>query len=79
MLQLSIIGLIVLSMIMVRFASRAAGIMNFTAAALILFIKVIPGHADGFDWIFIIILFLSGGVFYLSANMDRLPSGYENS
>jgi len=64
---------------MVRVASRVAGIMNFTAAILILLFKVIPGYADGFDWIFIIILFLSGGVFYLSANMDRLPPRYENS
>ena len=78
MLQLSVIGLIILSMVIVRSDYKVAGIIDFIAALLILLFKVVPGRADGFDWIFIIILFLCGGVFYLTPKIDGLTSGYEN-
>jgi len=62
---LLIIVLLIVSMAISKSAPRAAGILDLSVGALILFFLVIPGRADVLDWIFMFLFFAGGAVLTL--------------
>lgn len=64
MLTLLIIGLLAASLVASRGHPKTTAIIDFAVAMLLLIFRVIPGVADGFDWILMIVFFLSSLTFY---------------
>ncbi len=64
MLTLLIIGLLAASLVASKDHPKATSVIDFVVAMLFLIFKVIPGVADGLDWILMIVFFLSSMAFY---------------
>lgn len=59
-MTLVIIAALLISLALSRKKPKIAAVLNLAAAALLLVSRVIPGKADAFDWIFMVILLAAG-------------------
>jgi hypothetical protein len=69
-----IIGFLAVSLAIVKYSPKIAGIFDFSAALVIFFSKVVPGKDDAIDWVFMLLLFMVGTLFCLSGDSPAVET-----
>jgi hypothetical protein len=69
-ITLLIIVMLVVSIAISKSRPRIAGVIDLAVACLILFGRVLPGTADILDWIFMVLFFVGGAVFWLNRKVS---------
>ena len=76
MITVLILAALVLSIAMTKKQPKVSGGLDLFVALLILFFRVIPGHADMLDWIFMVLFLLMGfGLLFGKTPGTQSPDG----
>ncbi len=73
MYSLLIIGLLITSLIISQFRPKFSATIDFTAAFLLLLLRVVPGTAGFFGWTLMVVFFFNAAVFFLTG---KPPAAY---